>query len=327
MAVTVLFVCHAGRGTGLGHLTRSLSAARLLGDAGGFEVCFLVQGDTVQRDDLGHYSHRFIPFEGDLNEAVSNEVQHAGAGVVVFDLNSGIALSGIEVLLQELHYLGCKLVSIDPMPTAYPHLDLVYVPAFHFTPPEGIDASKIWFGWDHYLLNVSPGAGSWKSGRSVLVLSGGSDATGLGKTWPAQLDECLPDGALVHWVVGPYAEAPSIPSQSRHEFVLHKGLSGLDSLIGEVNYAVTVYGVSFFELLYCGIPTVVFSPYGSKDDLELAAIASEDVALVARDEHDATVMTAQLMNDNALAETISRDAKRRFLSDKPHPFVTALQSL
>lgn len=75
------------------------------------------------------------------------------------------------------------------------------------------------------------------------------------------------------------------------------------------NYAVTVFGVSFFELIYLGIPTVVFSPYGDKDDSELEALAKAGVAVVARDEREATDQLCALMRDDLLATQLSLRAR------------------
>jgi hypothetical protein len=81
--------------------------------------------------------------------------------------------------------------------------------------------------------------------------------------------------------------------------------------MAQASYALTVYGVSFFELLFYGRPTVVFSPYGNKDDAELDTIASEAVALRASDEVDGVAKLKGLMADEALAESLSRHARRK----------------
>jgi hypothetical protein len=74
------------------------------------------------------------------------------------------------------------------------------------------------------------------------------------------------------------------------------------------NYALTVYGVSFFELLEHGIPTVVFSPYGDKDRAELEALRREQVAVIAQDATRAVDALCLLMRDRETAQTISRQA-------------------
>jgi UDP-N-acetylglucosamine:LPS N-acetylglucosamine transferase len=72
--------------------------------------------------------------------------------------------------------------------------------------------------------------------------------------------------------------------------------------------------VSFFELLQLGVPTVVFSPYGEKDDPELQEIEQEGLAIVARDEKDATQKLTALMNNEELAAQLSGTAARRLKS-------------
>ena len=74
------------------------------------------------------------------------------------------------------------------------------------------------------------------------------------------------------------------------------------------NYALTVYGVSFFELLQHGIPTVVFSPYGGKDQAELDKLSRESVAVIAPDATRAVDALCGLMCDREAAQTISRQA-------------------
>ncbi|OFZ97453.1 MAG: hypothetical protein A3H35_11915 [Betaproteobacteria bacterium RIFCSPLOWO2_02_FULL_62_17] len=81
--------------------------------------------------------------------------------------------------------------------------------------------------------------------------------------------------------------------------------------MADANYAVTIYGVSFFELLHYGVPTVVFSPYDGKDDAELAIIAALRVALVATGETDAVGKLNKLMADHELAASLSRRARQR----------------
>ena len=86
--------------------------------------------------------------------------------------------------------------------------------------------------------------------EQVLALTGGSDATGLGKTWPTLLNETLAIETKLDWVTGTYAQQPVWPLTPRFSMLNYQSPSGLDNLMVAANYAVTVYGVSFFELLY-----------------------------------------------------------------------------
>ena len=91
----------------------------------------------------------------------------------------------------------------------------------------------------------------------------------------------------------------------------HIAPSNLDHLISNANYAITVYGVSFFELLYHGIPTIVFEPYDIKLKSELATISAEGLALVARSEEDAIAKLNHLMTDHVNSECMSLLARSK----------------
>jgi spore coat polysaccharide biosynthesis predicted glycosyltransferase SpsG len=324
----VLVVCQAGVGIGLGHLTRSLVVTRALRKVLRATVCILIQGDAVKRADLDEFQHHFVGLTEDLSSVVRERVQEMIPQVVIFDLHPRLVPKDIDELLDELQQRGRKLVSVDALVTHRRRLDLVFIPSFHFHPPYNwTGAEHIVFGWDCFLLNVKRAPTEWKPGGQVLVLTGGSDTTGLGKTLPSQLDAVLPRSTRLHWVTGPYARGPDWPASPRLRMLNHQSPSGLDDLMVEANYAVTVYGVSFFELLYYGVPTVVFSPYGDKDDAELAVIAKERVALVAKDEADAVGKLKQLMADHKLAASLSLHARQRMSALGGQKFAQAVAEL
>ncbi|MHB1091318.1 hypothetical protein [Thiobacillus sp.] len=323
-----LIVCHAGAGLGLGHLTRSLVVARALHQELGFDVRILIQGDPVRRTDLAEFEHQFFGLEESLNTTIQHQARHADSQVVILDLYPRLVPADIDTLLKALRQDGHKIIGVDNLVNHRSNLDLVFIPSFHFTPPAGLaGGAPILFGWDCFLLNVKRTATEWKAGRQVLALAGGSDATALGKTMPKLLNATLPVGTELHWVTGPYAQQPVWPPSPRISMSNDQSPAGLDELMVGTNYAVTAYGVSFFELLHYGVPTVVFSPYGNKDDLELAAIAAEGVALVARDEVDAVAKLKELMADDTLAASLSLQARKRLSVLGGHKFAQAVAKL
>lgn len=310
--MNALIVCHAGAGMGLGHLTRSLLVARALQQELGAHVRLLVQGDEVGRDDLGKFPHHFLNIDDNLGDAVCQLAKQYAIQLVVFDLQPQRIPSDMADLLKRLRSAGCRLVGVDSLLAYGDLLDLIFIPSFQFSMPRGLSvAMRVVYGWDCFLLNVKYPPTEWRAGNNVLVLTGGSDATGLGKTWPGVLNETLPAGVVLNWVTGPYAAQPVWPASLRINMVNNRSPEGLDDLMVTASYATTVYGVSFYELLYYGIPTVVFSPYADKDNAELAGIAEAGVALVAKDHIEATLLLNKLMDDEELAKSLSMKARRK----------------
>lgn len=311
-ALRALIVCHAGIGVGLGHLTRALVVARALRQQLGVQVQLLIQGDLIPIDAIDKFDHRFLLHHESLTDAVAVLARNDDAQLLVFDLHPMQVPADIDDLFMELRSSGRKLIAVDALADHSRFLDLVFIPSFQFQPPlHGEDAEKFVFGWDCFLLNVRRTPRPWQPGKNVLALSGGSDATGLGLTWPQELDDTLADGSELHWVTGPFAQAPVWPEFPRVRMYNHIAPSGLDDLMVNASYAATVYGVSFYELLYYGVPTVVFSPYGSKDNSELMAIDAMGIALVGTDEHDAITKLTVLMADNQLAASLSLKSLRQ----------------
>ena len=309
--MNALIVCHAGERLGLGHLTRSMVVASALQEDLGATVRFLIQGDPVQRDDLAQFDHHFLGIDVNLGDKIRQQVNLFDAQVVVLDLHPRLVPTEFDLLLKVLRQEGCRVVGVDGLILHRRELDLIFIPSFQFLKPDGLAGSApILFGWDCFLLNVKCRPIEWEPGRQVLALAGGSDATNLGRSLPTLLNAALPDDTKLHWVTGPFAQNPVWPLAPRFPMVNHHPPSGLDDLMLKTNYAVTVYGVSFFELLYYGVPTVVFSPYGNKDDAELAAIAAEGVALVARNENEAVFKLNELMTDDSLARSLSQRARQ-----------------
>ena len=67
-------------------------------------------------------------------------------------------------------------------------------------------------------------------------------------------------------------------------------------------------GLSFFEVLQYGIPSVVFSPYGKKDDNEMKSLAKEGVTSVSRNSTHAVEQLVKLMKNDCLAQDYSHNS-------------------
>jgi len=142
-------------------------------------------------------------------------------------------------------------------------------------------------------------------------LTGGGDVSNLGKTLPVQLDGLLDENTEIHWVRGPFSGSPNLPKKCRLNWTVHNAPERLDELIVQSDYVMTVFGVSFFEVLQYGIPTVVFSPYGNKDNNELNALSKEGVAMVSNDSKLAITDLIELMNNNQIAKEYSVNALKK----------------
>jgi len=310
-SVSSLLACHVGKGFGLGHLTRVIYLAKTMRDVG-IKVHLLIQGDEFATQILEEIPHQFIGFNKSFEASVLELAKTTSFDLMAFDLHPSQITPNFLGLLSKLRTYKIKLVAIDGLADYHSALDLVFIPSFEFEVPEScVDIEKFVFGWDSFLLNVEDKYPNWQCGKKVLVLTGGSDATGLGNLWPNELNKKLEECCEVNWVTGPFSKLPIWPQCPRIKMTNHLAPSDLYGLMTNTNYAVTIYGVSFFELLYYGIPTVVFSPYGDKDKKNLEIIKEKNLAIVADDEHDSIAKLILLMNDEQYARNMSSNALRQ----------------
>lgn len=309
----VLLVCHAAAALGVGHLTRMLVLAESLRKAEVHDLRLLILGEEVFRTELGRLSHCLLPLETDFSLAVRRQVEAFSPHAVIFDLHPRLLSDDLERLFLWLSQRGVRLVGVDSLLAFCNSLDLAWLPSFFVHPARLAHClGNTKYGWDSYLIRKRLPSQVWLPGPRVLVLTGGSDSTRQGETLPQRLDTSLPPATEIHWVRGPFARPPILPSAPRLGWVVHEAPEGLDELIVASHYALAVFGVSFFELLQYGIPTVVFSPYGGKDDPELNALRVEQVAAVAADAESAVVDLVRLMGDGETARNYSHMAKERF---------------
>lgn len=325
-----IIVCHAGMGIGVGHLTRSLVIANALNNKFKCDILFLIQGNYIEREDLKRYNVKFISFIDDLASNVREIFNTSVKQLFVFDIYHGGISNNFLDLLVEMQKSNCISIGVDALIKFNSLLDMVFMPTFKNQPIPMIGSNtKIISGWDCFLLNTKRKAPlEIKRGRNILVLTGGSDATGLGKTFPNLLNKFLADSNVeINWVIGPFAVPPILIDNHKGKWVFHQAPNSLDDLMINTNFAISVYGVSFYELLHYGIPTVVFSPYGNKDDEELAIIRNEEVALVASNEMDAIEKVKNLMSDGLLSSALSQNGKKKLADSSGQRFVTEINEI
>jgi spore coat polysaccharide biosynthesis predicted glycosyltransferase SpsG len=296
----VLLVCDVGASVGLGHWTRTRAVASALGERGA-ATDHLAFGDEPAGQDR-FADATVLPgdanFAGEVLRVVAARVPDA----VVFDLHPRRANEAMAVLLHRLSADGIRVVGIDSLRGQADSLDLLCIPSFYVEPALlSAHADKLVWGWSSILVPAGSPPREWSARGRVLVLTGGSDTTAQAGSLPALLEAALEPGTQLDWVRGPYASAPDIPGGARLDWLVHQAPECLDALMLGASYALTVFGVSLLELLKRGIPTVVFSPYGGANDVELQLLRSSGACRVADDAADASAQLVALMRDDEAA--------------------------
>ncbi len=321
----IILVCNVGLKTGLGHLSRTLNLLKVLQDQFSAGVQLLIQGDLPASYELNLVRHKVISEKESLINEVENQITTFKPDIVVFDINP-TDIDFYFFLKLKLIKESVKLVAIDSFIENCDFFDLVIIPSF-FLKPEYVDKlPNIKFGWDYFMLpQINTDKIEEKTG--LIITIGGSDPCGLGASLPCLLDELLPEGTKVNWIQGPFASKPILPEMPRLLWKIHFAPKSLGSIMRNAECALSVYGVSFFELLSHGVPTVVFSPYLRDLNLELLSLKEENVAIVAENYSFAVKELVQLMENKEMKNSLSKNAKLKVDSQGAYRVAQLIEKL
>jgi len=308
----ILLVCYISPKIGLGHLSRLLALAQTLKKDKKIIPEFLIFGDLIKKDELYSFVTHNFSIQNDFSQTVQGLLENNNFKAIVFDIYQSHNISNLDNLFIELKQQNIFIIGIDSLIEYCDILDLIWIPSFNFDISKYNHCKSILrYGWDTYLIQKRLNHKKWTPGSKILVLTGGSDVFNLGKVLPTQLDYILDKNSEVHWVKGPLSDDPILPESQKLKWILHDAPQQLDELIVECNYVLAVFGVSFFEVLQYGVPTVVFSPHDKKDNLDLESLSKEDIAIVSHNSESAIKEILNLMIDEKLANQLSLNALKK----------------
>ncbi len=276
--IRIQIVCDAGPTIGLGHLSRMIFLGTELNKKPLFDcsLAVLISTDIVWQQ-LNQIHHKF--YHGSLCEALENIIQQDHFDELIYDLSLG-RLNEINPSLFEIaRKQNIFQIGIDNLLRFSEFTDFTLVPAFRINSQFNQYINpKVKCGWNSYLLPL-PEQVQPTHNNKLLVLTGSSDIAGLGQVLPTLMNTLLADKIEINWVQGPMAKSPVMPINPKHQWKIHVSPNGLESLMRECSYGISVYGVSLFELLSFQVPTVTLSPYGGKDDEDMQALEDAGIAL------------------------------------------------
>ncbi len=307
-----LIVCSAGKLAGLGHLSRSLLVADMLIKNFNCEVEFIIWGDKVNFKNLKNYKCSTISSDKSLINRISNSLDDLD--LIFFDLSQEFLTFDFSKEVNFLKNSSCKKIAIDCFKDLGDIFDIIFIPSYKLDYSNNLkkkNINKYVYGWDCYILNQYINVKNWSPGNNVIILSGGSDPYNIGHNLPKTLDKKLTSDVNLNWISGPFSSKPNLPSAPLTNFTEYKNPENLIKIMQKSNYAITVYGVTFFELMYLGIPTIVFSPNHTKDLNELNEIKNLDIALVADSINDIPDLLVNLMNNELLSKKLSERSRSK----------------
>jgi len=279
-----------------------------------YPINFFIKGDFLDEINHKNISPIYIPSNESFDKFINNLIKPSELQIFLFDIKDSEITNNIKQILIKIQINNGIIISVDSLLSFQDEIDFFFMPSFR--KPIGIKKrhqNKFSYGWENFLINSKYSQPNFsEKSNSLLIITGGSDPTNLGEYYPEIIDTKIKN-TTIKWIVGPFSRQPNLKVSSVNNWELCQSPKSLDNLMHNSKFAICVFGVSFFELLYYGVATVVFSPYGDKDKNELEDLKKYEIAIIATDEKDAVEKIHLLMNSKALSKKISDNAKKMFL--------------
>ena len=304
---------------GLGHFSRMRALNNALQVIKECTVFFSIFGDIEQDVNKKNIDFSVISDVSDeFFRLLVDFIRENSIDALVLDFHESVDDYNLFKFLKVLRGNGVKLIAIDSLVKYQQYLDYIWIPSIYFDKSKVINKDgfcEVSFGWDHFLLDRNEKVNNWNSGNEVLILTGGADLLGLSSWFPAILDKKLPKLSVINWVKGPFSKHPNLPIKSNLIWKIHDSPKDMHKLICSNDYVWTLFGVSFFEALQYGLPTVVMPYDPNKNKAELGIIENKSIAIVASNPNDSVDALSFLMQNDNLAKELSKNAKSKMLDN------------
>jgi spore coat polysaccharide biosynthesis protein SpsF len=306
MAGTILMRCDGGGSLGFGHVKRSLALARSLRDRHGFGVAFAMGADQDTQALAEREGFPIHLWPKDRNEAdwLSGVIAQTRPLAVLFDTR----VTGGAAAVRAARKAGCLTAVVDDASERRLDADLA------FYPPVPQAARLEWrgaqtqrfTGWDWAILGAAPlpyRPRAEGSALNVLVTMGGSDPQG----------QTVPAARALARILGTHRVTVTVGKgfpgrvetlrslrQLPGPMTILDGAEDLRPAMAEAEMAVSMFGVTAYELAAHGVPALYLT---LTDDHARSAQAFVDAGL------------GRLIGPSGCGETPIAEAARVLLSD------------
>ena len=235
-----------------------------------------------------------------ISKIIKNKIKKDKIKTLILDLNFIYLKSVLKIrkMLLDINKMGIVTIGIDSLRFFYKYLNYVWIPSPF--KEKNLVSKNIIYGWDKMILNRYKF--TYKRSKKILFLFGSSKNILISKQLPSLIERKIPREFKLHCVLGKYSEKPRILDRDR--WTIHTNISSTKNILKKAGFVFSLYGLSLFEALNSGIPTVSFCTKDNfkKDFKEIIFLKKKKMCFI---EHD-LVKSVEKLNLLIRSEKISK---------------------
>lgn len=319
---SAILVADDGPEIGLGHRRRMEWLQQELRNELSIQARLLVRSHLLPSS--AHASKQTADSTEIFSRTIQREIVKERASRIIFDLKWELWENALPGLLRGFDHVST--LGVDTPPSWCHLFENVFFPSVTLSEQHRLMGISNW-GADWLLVNRRAQPWAWRRGDEpqVLVLTGSLGYSDFSGWLGEMMAKSISPSTKVYWLVA-----------NGHA---HKGMEIARppvSLISDENlrqrqasatYAVSRFGVSAFEMLSLGIPTVVLPGWGEHEEASVDFLEERGLALVARSPCDVGKKITQLTFDDDLASSLSAATIEFFGTQTKHPAVKLIENL
>lgn len=296
----VSLYCHASREIGLGHLRRISNIANALQAYLGLGTIIHIHGEQKQLEWL----HSKTLWHAQESELIAR-IERDENSLIILDFHPNfIDLSTLcNALGTYRKNSSNRIIALDKLDALLPLIDRLFIPSFFCK----LDSPKVSYGWDHYFLDKTS-KNSFE--KQITILTGGSDALGLGETLPALIEPVVPNEWKLIWIQGPYAPSPHLKTHQRWH--CYQDPKDLQTIIASSLIVLSTYGLSLFESIANAGSVILLPPQHLCSNEELQALEQSHTCIINRELEQVPSKLAHLISDPEQRQKLRKNAERLF---------------
>lgn len=216
--------------------------------------------------------------------------------------------------INSISKLDNRKIGIDPTPKAIKLFNLVWYPGI--VKKKSLKKVKIFSGKDSIIPNGKIDNEIIGEKNAILFFTGGSDLKKIGDYLPNKLNN-IDNKYKKIWIKSKFSKKPIIKNKKKYNWKIINNKKNFYSKKIKAKIAFCIFGTTFFELAFKGIPTVVYDPYKNPKHLvDLKILESLNLAILAKKKSEISKKINLLLNDDTKYKEVYRNLRKYFSEKK-----------